>query len=422
MFSRNFEDLAQICGEALKAFSLVLATTNVAKDDLTASDTNALEGEAEIEPALNVLKSDDFSLVVKVRCVHANIYVLKCVRAEYYFGSEETALVQNSLMQFSGSDRLSASNGSYLFHQILPTGDLAVWSLSRFVPNEPSFDWLDASPAWTDAHCHSAGSMLALLHHRAQSISEKFLYAPFSKLNSIIPSIPKWLKKAFADGEPSSQSSSKNFNHAAFLPEGELSATAQALILEKIEEIIAHLRESDNLNDQLSEPHQIFPRKDLLMIHGDFHPGNVLFVDDKAICAIDWDYAHLEDPFLELAYGMVMFSSKFALPGHNSLDQALARRFLQGYCAGCRKLGWSIYRTTSDLRSHVSTDQRGFDCDAQILSILMLPYIKLAASLILLWALSKRDLHCKQQSEIVHKAVRLIFSTNPLDLDHVRLP
>jgi hypothetical protein len=112
-----------------------------------------------------------------------------------------------------------------------------------------------------------------------------------------------------------------------------------------------------------------------------------------------------------------MFSGKFALSGHNSLDQAIAHAFLQGYSAGCRNSGWSVYRTVSGLHVNVSTNQHEVDCDTDVLRILLRPYIKLAASLILLWALSKQGRQQEHQSQIVLKATHLILS----DLDQKSL-
>jgi hypothetical protein len=396
LFSKDSDDLVEICADALSAFSLVLSCENA----------------EDAEPALTVLKRDKFSLVVKVRCeqyrtstkhdsVPSNVqyvYVLKRISDEIYAGSEETAQVQKILMPLSDSKRKVAADGSFLFRQILPGNKCAVWSLTRFVPNGPSFDWLDSAPSWTEAQSHSAGEILALLHHQSHENRVNFASESFSKMTSVIASIPEWLEKAFAKS-----------CYTTVIDVGVtntfLSTADQISVLEKIEQSIVEVE--TGINAGLS---RAVPYAEKLMIHGDFHPGNVLFRNEKAVCVIDWDYAHLEDPLLELAYGLIMFSRKFGSTDHDFLDQKMAKVFLNGYCLGCRSRGGSLHRAVSDESLNALTDQVGCDADIVVLDILLRPYIKLAASLILLWALSKQGLHHEHQAAIVLKSVRLVLS------------
>jgi hypothetical protein len=359
-----------------------------------------------------VLKRDKFSLVVEVRCdqhltstkrdsVPSNVqdvYVLKRVSEEMYAGSEETAQVQNFLMPLSDSKRKVAGDGSFLFRQILPGDKCAVWSLTRFVPNGPSFDWLDSSPSWTEAQSHSAGEILALLHHQSHQNRANFASESFSKMTSVIASIPEWLEQAFAK---SCFTTVIDVGAANTF----LSSADQISVLEKIKQSIVEVE--TGINSGLSKA---VPCAEKLMIHGDFHPGNVLFRNEKAVCVIDWDYAHLEDPLLELAYGLIMFSGKFGSTDHDFLDQEIANAFLSGYWLGCRSCGWSLNRAFGDESLNALTDQVEGDSDIAVQSILLRPYIKLAASLILLWALSKQGLHHEHQAAIVLKAVRLVLS------------
>jgi aminoglycoside phosphotransferase (APT) family kinase protein len=65
-----------------------------------------------------------------------------------------------------------------------------------------------------------------------------------------------------------------------------------------------------------------------MLVHGDFHPGNIVTADDELVAILDLEYMHFEKPVFDVAYGGMMFASS----GRRSkLDFALLREFLRGY-------------------------------------------------------------------------------------------
>jgi Ser/Thr protein kinase RdoA (MazF antagonist) len=73
-----------------------------------------------------------------------------------------------------------------------------------------------------------------------------------------------------------------------------------------------------------------------VIIHGDWHPGNMLFREGKVCALLDFDAARYQPRIVDIAYGMLQFS---ILRAESSLDQwpdffdeARMRRFLAGYC------------------------------------------------------------------------------------------
>jgi len=65
-----------------------------------------------------------------------------------------------------------------------------------------------------------------------------------------------------------------------------------------------------------------------MLVHGDFHPGNLVTADNEIAAILDLEYMHFEKPVFDVAYGGMMFSSS----GRRSkLDFALLREFLRGY-------------------------------------------------------------------------------------------
>jgi homoserine kinase type II len=71
------------------------------------------------------------------------------------------------------------------------------------------------------------------------------------------------------------------------------------------------------------------------IIHGDWHPGNMLFRDNRVVAVIDYDSARMLARILDIANGSLQFS---ILGGDEDLtkwpeqvDEARFRRFLKGY-------------------------------------------------------------------------------------------
>jgi Ser/Thr protein kinase RdoA (MazF antagonist) len=74
------------------------------------------------------------------------------------------------------------------------------------------------------------------------------------------------------------------------------------------------------------------------IIHGDWHPGNMLF-DNERICAVlDFDASRHQPSIVDVAYGMLQFSilRGAAGPGEwpDFSDEARTRRFFSGYVDG----------------------------------------------------------------------------------------
>jgi Ser/Thr protein kinase RdoA (MazF antagonist) len=71
------------------------------------------------------------------------------------------------------------------------------------------------------------------------------------------------------------------------------------------------------------------------IIHGDWHPGNMLFRDGRIAVVLDFDAARHQPPVIDVAYGMLQFSlmrgagEPDAWPAF--FDESRLRRFLMGY-------------------------------------------------------------------------------------------
>jgi len=71
------------------------------------------------------------------------------------------------------------------------------------------------------------------------------------------------------------------------------------------------------------------------VIHGDWHPGNLLFSDRKVVGVVDFDSIRIAPPVTDLANGMLQFSILGVSPDPaqwpDALDQERLLQFLAGY-------------------------------------------------------------------------------------------
>ena len=71
------------------------------------------------------------------------------------------------------------------------------------------------------------------------------------------------------------------------------------------------------------------------IVHGDWHPGNMLFRQRKVLAVVDYDAARLQQRVIDLANGVLQFSiitggeSPKTWPDH--LDESRFKRFMRGY-------------------------------------------------------------------------------------------
>ncbi len=88
------------------------------------------------------------------------------------------------------------------------------------------------------------------------------------------------------------------------------------------------------------------------VIHGDWHPGNMLFSQHKLAAVLDFDSVRIAPPLTDLANGMLQFSILANRPNPNDwpdyFDQDKLVQFLNGYC-GVINLGKNKLDSLVDL-------------------------------------------------------------------------
>ncbi len=77
------------------------------------------------------------------------------------------------------------------------------------------------------------------------------------------------------------------------------------------------------------------PKWGVQIVHGDWHPGNMLFRDHHVVAVIDYDAARLQQRIIDLANGALQFSIIGGSEDPNKwpdyVDETRFKRFLRGY-------------------------------------------------------------------------------------------
>jgi len=78
-----------------------------------------------------------------------------------------------------------------------------------------------------------------------------------------------------------------------------------------------------------------FDSWDQQAVHGDWHPGNMLFSDQRVVAVLDFDSVRIAPPVTDLANGMLQFSIVGGRPNPadwpDYFDQERLLQFLAGY-------------------------------------------------------------------------------------------
>lgn len=178
-----------------------------------------------------------------------------------------------------------------------------VWSLGVFVEADAPFDWTMAQQ-WSQSHCAQAAEVLACLHRTGYRV-----LARGAALN-----LPRFDGTYFDKTWEKCRSICKN---------GATNSPALAELGLGIEPF------AERLTAALAIVYNSSGSLPVVVAHGDFHPGNILFVDGKASVLLDLEYASIGSPLIDLAYACVMFFA--SCDSANGINEQAANHFLRHY-------------------------------------------------------------------------------------------
>jgi Ser/Thr protein kinase RdoA (MazF antagonist) len=79
----------------------------------------------------------------------------------------------------------------------------------------------------------------------------------------------------------------------------------------------------------------------LVLNHGDFHPGNLLFRGKEVCAVLDYEYARMHSPLYDLGYAIVMFAGRWEPRHDGTIDENLTEALVDGYASQWAKSGQS---------------------------------------------------------------------------------
>jgi Ser/Thr protein kinase RdoA (MazF antagonist) len=172
------------------------------------------------------------------------------------------------------------------------------WTLRPYIESNKPFNWRRMT--WNETHCAEAGRVLAMLHCAGDGAN----LSP-GLIKRLKPSV-NWqtaclerIRHAFAIA-----------SEFGVMPGYNLTVAAAEAIVGRLQGRVEQVVEVQAMIEEWLRAHgSKYAWRALL--HGDFHPGNLLYRGSAVKAVIDWDFSRLDDPLFDLAYARLMFCGRF---------------------------------------------------------------------------------------------------------------
>lgn len=195
------------------------------------------------------------------------------------------------------------------------------WTLRPYIESSKPFNWRRMT--WNETHCAEAGRVLAMLHCAGDGAN-------------LSPGLVKRLKPS-VDWQSACL---ERIRHAfaiasefGVMPGYNLTVAAAEAIVGRLQGRVEQVVEVQAMIEEWLRAHgSKYAWRALL--HGDFHPGNLLFRGSAVKAVIDWDYSRLDDPLFDLAYARLMFCGRFReadFSRNEMFDKELCDKFEASY-------------------------------------------------------------------------------------------
>ncbi|MBS1953515.1 MAG: phosphotransferase [Cyanobacteria bacterium SZAS-4] len=228
------------------------------------------------------------------------------------------------------------------------------WWLSSYIEADPVFEW--TKPTWSKEVCEQSGLALSSLHQALrQFVSENPSVQEKRKGDkSVLCYLEKRLEESFSKSPK-------------FIDQWKLVApvVSKALML---------IRENESATEVLSGQ----------LVHGDFHPGNLLFRDGTVVAVIDFEYLNFEDATYDLAYALVMFCTDWTDPTDDAQLTSAGREPAYDFGPICECRDGMIDREKLQAFLHGYLFNR-----AEFDLTFLIPYMHVAAAICLTWFLER---------------------------------
>lgn len=179
------------------------------------------------------------------------------------------------------------------------SANLRLYSAHVFLSADPAVYWLDSNQ-WTTGHCAAAGQLLAKFHQMSSKIDAELLeeLPPLSS-DALYSSLESAFDAACAE-EPD----------------------------ELIQSIVAKRQAVEGNGKHLLE---LSGTGRPILLHGDYHAGNLLFKGDEAVGLVDFDYMHTGFAQCDIGYGALMFAGRWGQAQGGFIDNERLGSFIDAY-------------------------------------------------------------------------------------------
>lgn len=193
------------------------------------------------------------------------------------------------------------------------------YSLTEFIQADKAFNWTEST--WNREHNYAAGLTLCDFHQHSR-ISVDMLMTNEQRLNlpNMAPPLGSELLSQF---EAALRTAAGAFDgtNGSKLDEDEL--LPLRLALDNADDLLNRVRRAIALLPTVRD----VPG---LLVHGDYHPGNLLFRNTEVKALLDMDYLQLGSPFYDLGYGALLFSG-LSQQQPEVIEMSMVKSFIEGY-------------------------------------------------------------------------------------------
>lgn len=255
--------------------------------------SSALQEPVEIQP-WSLSHRPERSLVVDAK---GNRFVLTAENMERSFDDIEQEFLSIDILIERGFDLavplLLAVDGKPCYFL-----EGRYWTLRPYIESNKPFNWRRMT--WNETHCAEAGRVLAMLHCAGDGAN-------------LSPGLIKRLKPGVNWQTACLERIRHAFARASefgVMPGYNLTVAAAEAIVGRLQGRVEQAVEVQAMIEEWLRAHgSKYAWRALL--HGDFHPGNLLYRGSAVQAVIDWDYSRLDDPLFDLAYARLMFCGRF---------------------------------------------------------------------------------------------------------------
>lgn len=219
----------------------------------------------------------------------------------------------------------------------------------------------------TERDCAAAGAFLANLH-------DKLAEVPYSMLrdwNLDKAKPPSSVGNGGVIGVASVRPYLSNWLHEVFdrvdRGEGVLSQSLRRQVLASRDSVFSVAEEVESLLGSRADLTQ-------MLVHGDFHPGNLIWSDGNVAGVVDFENAHYEHALYDVAYAAITFSANWREPPSSGAVQTIS--------ANPPSTSFQIENARALVRAYAKNSGL---ISAEELEALLPAYVMLTGAVIIMW-------------------------------------